>query len=102
MGIDRATARGVRVCTAAASAVLVVGLLGPVLAGAATVPSAPRSLTAVAGPAVGQVALSWTAPSSSGSSPILDYGFDRSIDGGTTWSATTWFGGSALSASNIR
>jgi hypothetical protein len=36
--------------------------------------------------------LSWLAPGSNGGSKIVDYGFDRSTDGGVTWSAITWFG----------
>ena len=79
--------------------VLVVGLV-PVTAGATTAPSAPRSLIATAGPATGAVALTWTAPSSSGGVQITDYGFDVSVNAGATWSSTTWLGSTALSASS--
>ena len=49
----------------------------------ATIPSPPRSLTALAGS--GQVDLSWIAPSSSGGLPITDYVIQRSYNGGRTW-----------------
>jgi len=54
---------------------------------AATVPSAPRALTATVGSAVGsgRVRLSWSAPSSNGGLPITDYVIQRSSDRGLTW-----------------
>jgi len=48
---------------------------------AASVPSAPQSLTAVAGD--GQVGLIWFAPESDGGAAITSY--QVSIDGGATW-----------------
>ena len=48
----------------------------------ATVPDAPTDLTAIAGDT--EVSLSWTAPINDGSSPILDYLIQYSIDG-ITW-----------------
>ena len=47
-------------------------------------PSAPRSVTGVAGNA--KVVLSWQAPSNDGGSPVTGYGVDYSSDGGSTWS----------------
>ena len=53
----------------------------------ATIPSAPRFLTAAVGTGVGsgRVRLSWVAPSSSGGLPITDYVVQRSWNGGRTW-----------------
>jgi len=51
---------------------------------AASVPSAPRSLTAVAGD--GQIALVWFAPENDGGAAIT--GYQVSIDGGDTWTDT--------------
>jgi len=51
---------------------------------AASVPSAPQSLTAVAGD--GQIALVWFAPESDGGAAIT--GYQVSIDGGDTWTDT--------------
>src|SRR5690242_9232143 len=77
---------------------LLFGLVGIPAAGAATVPSAPRTLVVVAGPGSGAVALSWVAPLQAGSSPISNYGFSKSTDGGVTYSAIAYFGSTALSA----
>ena len=62
---------------------LVMTMCLPLLAGAlaASVPSAPESLTAVAGK--GQVALIWFEPEDDGGAPIT--GYQVSIDGGATW-----------------
>ena len=83
-----------------AAIVLSAGVaLTPLPAWATTAPSAPRLLTGVAA-LPDQVTLSWLAPTSSGTSPIADYGYDVSTDGGTTFSGTTtWFGSTALAAS---
>jgi hypothetical protein len=75
--------------------------LAPLAAWAATPPSAPTSLTAVASGSTGDVTLSWSPPTSSGSSPISDYGYNLSTDGGKTWTATAWFGSTALTASVV-
>lgn len=48
----------------------------------ATVPSAPRSVTAEFGPSSATVL--WEPPLSDGGSPIIDYDVDMSIDGGGT------------------
>ena len=48
-----------------------------------TVPGQPTSVSGVAG--VGQVALSWTAPTSDGGSPLTDYVVEYSTNSGTTW-----------------
>jgi len=48
-----------------------------------TVPGQPASVSGVAG--VGQVALSWTAPTSDGGSPLTDYVVEYSTNSGTTW-----------------
>lgn len=78
---------------------MLVSGVAAVPAGAVSVPSAPRSLLAVAGPGPQAVALSWTSPSSNGGAAVIEYGFDRSDDGGMTWSAnTTWFGSTVLNA----
>ncbi len=50
---------------------------------AATVPSAPTSVVAVSGNT--QLAVSWTAPASTGGSPITDYLVKYSSNGGSTW-----------------
>ena len=48
-----------------------------------TIPSAPRSLAATAGP--GRVHLTWSVPSTNGGLPITDYVVQRSWNGGATW-----------------
>src|SRR5690349_21463105 len=57
-----------------------------------TVPSKPRSVTATAGPQLGQVGITWVAPSSAGGSPILDYIVQRSTNGGATFNTVAIFG----------
>ena len=80
-----------------AAAVLMTGLVGVPAAGALVqVPSAPLTLAVAAGPGAGAVSLSWAVPLRAGTSPISDYGFSKSVDGGTTWSAIAYFGSSAL------
>lgn len=54
--------------------------VAPVFAG---VPSAPRSLTAVASRY--QVTLSWLAPLTNGGFSVTDYAIEASTDSGTTW-----------------
>jgi hypothetical protein len=53
----------------------------------ATVPSAPRALTATVGNGVGsgRVRLTWTAPAETGGVPITDYIVQRSSNRGRTW-----------------
>jgi hypothetical protein len=48
-------------------------------------PPGPAALSAGPGTSLGQVALSWT-PGSDGGSPITDYTYEVSQDGGATWS----------------
>jgi hypothetical protein len=80
---------------------LAIAALGTdLVGGAASPPSRPRQLTVTSGPAVGQVALAWAAPSTLGGSPITDYGVEMSTDGGTTWTSTFWLGSTALTASS--
>ena len=50
---------------------------------AATVPGAPTGLTATPGNA--QVSLSWTAPSSTGGSPLTNYLVDYQLTSTSTW-----------------
>ena len=49
-----------------------------------TVPGAPTALTGT--PGVGEVALSWTAPTNTVGSEILSYYIEKSTDGAKTWS----------------
>jgi N-acetylneuraminic acid mutarotase len=49
---------------------------------AATLPSAPRSLTATAGPGGGEISLGWQAPSGNGSAPITGYRVYRATSSG--------------------
>ncbi len=58
----------------------------------ATVPGAPTGLNSV--PGDGQVALSWTAPTSDGGSPITGYTVAMSTDGGATFFQTMSVGNS--------
>ena len=51
-------------------------------AGAATVPSVPRNLTAVGGPKTGQMTLKWRAPAQSGGSAIIGYQVETAVDSG--------------------
>lgn len=60
-----------------------------------TTPAAPTSVSGT--PANSQVALSWTAPSSTGGSAITDYIVQVSSDSGATW--TTFNDGTATTAS---
>jgi hypothetical protein len=61
----------------------------------ATSPSAPTSVTATASNA--QAALSWSAPTDAGSSPITDYVVAFSSNSGSTW--TTFSDGTSTSTS---
>ena len=72
--------------TRATAMILVIALCLPLftVALAASVPSAPQSLTAVAGD--GQIALVWFAPENDGGAAIISY--QVSIDGGDTWTDT--------------
>lgn len=54
---------------------------------ASSTPGVPQSLTATAG--LASVYLSWTAPSSSGSSPLTNYAIQYSSDSGSTWSTVS-------------
>lgn len=60
-----------------------------------TTPAAPASVTGT--PANSQVALSWTAPSSTGGSTITDYTVQYSSNSGSTW--TTFNDGTATTTS---
>jgi glucose/arabinose dehydrogenase len=81
----------------------IVLLAGAAVAGvalptaAATAPSAPRGLVVTAGPASNRVALTWTAPASTGGGKITNYGYAKSTDGGATFSAISWFNSTATS-----
>jgi len=91
--------RSARVAKASGALAISLLVIAPAIPAAAeTAPSAPRSLSAVAGPGSEQVALAWGAPTSS--SPILDYGFERSLDSGATWGSTTWLGETSLGATS--
>lgn len=57
-------------------------------------PSAPGSVTAA--PAFRGLTVSWTAPSSSGTSAITDYQYRLSTDGGSTWGSWVSFGSTSL------
>jgi titin len=57
--------------------------VGPI--GTAAAPSEPRSLTAVGGTA--QVALTWSAPATTGGLNVTSYTIERSADNGVTWVA---------------
>jgi titin len=65
-----------------------------------TKPGAPRSVAAVVGPAPGvgsgQVKVSWSAPTSTGGSPITAYVVERSSNG-TTWTTVATTGATARS-----
>ncbi len=63
---------------------VLVAVLGGGVAGAVTTPSAPQTLTGLAGDKVGQVSLSWTAPSNPGGG-VRTYLYDVS----TNYNATT-------------
>jgi len=55
----------------------------PVSTLSGSAPSVPTNVAGVAGNTT--VALTWSAPSSSGGSPVTGYGVDYSSDGGSTW-----------------
>lgn len=57
-------------------------------------PSAPLSVTAIG--RYQSLKVSWTAPTSQGTSPIIRYEHRRSSDNGTTWTSWTTFGALAL------
>lgn len=57
-------------------------------------PSAPGSVTAV--PAFKGLEVSWTTPSSSGTSAITDYQYRLSTDGGSSWGSWVSFGATSL------
>jgi hypothetical protein len=48
-------------------------------------PSAPRTLTALAGPASGQVRLTWLLPASNGGTAVTDYIIQRSTSSTSGW-----------------
>jgi titin len=60
-----------------------------------TVPSAPTGLAATAGN--GSLALTWTAPASTGGAPLSEYTYELSTDGGTTWDAPVGTGSTSTS-----
>lgn len=75
----------------ALSATLTLGLVAALLvaappAGAASLPGRPTNVTGKALDAA--VALTWTAPSYAGSSPITGYRYRYSSDSGKTWSSS--------------
>lgn len=65
--------------------------------GAVSVPSAPTLKAVAAGPQTSSMTLRWTAPSSSGGSPITAYTVEWSSDSGSTWSQPAVFPALALS-----
>jgi Calx-beta domain len=62
-------------------------------------PPGPAALTAAPGVTSGTVSLSWTPPASDGGSPITDYLYQVSQNGGVTWGAPV-DAGTALSATD--
>jgi len=73
----------------------VVGAMGSVIV-TSTVPQAPGQVASFTPtPGQRQIALAWTAPSSTGASPITGYLVQRSADSGSTW--TTIYSGTGLS-----
>ena len=67
----------------------------PVTATPAAAPGAPTSLVLVSGD--GQIALSWSAPTSDGGASISSYRVEISSDGGTSWAIVA----SAVTARNF-
>lgn len=63
----------------------------------ATFPGQPGT-PSITSQAVGQVGISWTAPSFSGGAPIVDYDIEYSTNGGSTWTAWSHTPSTATSA----
>jgi titin len=60
----------------------------PVSAMPRSVPTMPRSLAATPTNLTGQIRLTWSAPSSTGGSPVTDYVVQRSLNG-TSWTTVS-------------
>jgi fibronectin type 3 domain-containing protein len=56
------------------------------------VPGAPASLTATAGPGIGEIKLTWQAPSTNGGAAITDYKLYRATTSGGTYSLAATLG----------
>jgi hypothetical protein len=65
-------------------------------ASGSTLPDAPQNLTAASGATSGSVDLAWLAPPNSGTFPVTDYVFQRSVNSGP-FSANISIGGTGLS-----
>ena len=64
-------------------------------ASGSTLAGAPQNLTAASGTSIGAVDLAWQAPANSGTFPVIDYKFSRSVNGGS-YSADISTGSNAL------
>ena len=71
-------------------AALMIAVSVDVMPASAAVPGAPKITSAKSGNGAGNVTLKWSAPASDGGSPITQYVYAYSTNGGTTWSADTY------------